>query len=193
MKGRIHLVLGGARSGKSTYAEQMAMALSNDVLYIATAVITDDDMADRIERHKASRPSNWHTLEQYSTFENLVSLEAFSDSEVVLLDCLTVMMTNLMFASDIDFEDTTPSAIGDVEASIKREIDELIKAVRLADKHLVIVSNEVGLGIVPAYKLGSYFRDISGRMNQYVAKLADDVTFIASGLPLVLKKGAEHD
>ena len=193
MKGRIHLVLGGARSGKSTYAEQMAMALSNDVLYIATAVITDDDMADRIERHKASRPSNWHTLEQYSTFENLVSLEAFSDSEVVLLDCLTVMMTNLMFASDIDFEDTTPSAIGDVEASIKREIDELIKAIRLVDKHLVIVSNEVGLGIVPAYKLGSYFRDISGRMNQYVAKLADDVTFIASGLPLVLKKGAEHD
>jgi adenosylcobinamide kinase/adenosylcobinamide-phosphate guanylyltransferase len=171
----------------------MAMALSNDVLYIATAVITDDDMADRIERHKASRPSNWHTLEQYSTFENLVSLEAFSDSEVVLLDCLTVMMTNLMFASDIDFEDTTPSAIGDVEASIKREIDELIKAIRLVDKHLVIVSNEVGLGIVPAYKLGSYFRDISGRMNQYVAKLADDVTFIASGLPLVLKKGAEHD
>lgn len=187
MSGKIHLILGGARSGKSTYAEQLVKALSEDVLYIATAIVTDDDMADRIEKHKMGRPLNWCTLEQFKSFETLVHLEAFKRSEVVLLDCLTVMMTNLMFDTDVDFENTTPAVISDIESKIKGEINCLIESVRCTDKQLVVVSNEVGLGLVPAYKLGRYFRDISGRMNAHVAKLADEVTFIAAGLPLKLK------
>lgn len=184
---KIHLVLGGARSGKSAYAEQLAKNLSNKVLYVATALITDDDMAERIRKHRESRPGNWPTAERYKQFHELKNNLDFESSEVILLDCLTLMMTNLMFDSDLDYDQATSEQIDEKESFIKYEIDGLIDLVKQNHKTLIIVSNEVGLGLVPAYKLGNYFRDISGRMNQHVARIADEAVFMVSGLPMKLK------
>jgi adenosylcobinamide kinase/adenosylcobinamide-phosphate guanylyltransferase len=185
--GRIVLILGGARSGKSSYAEDMAKKLSEKVLYVATALITDEDMADRIRKHRESRPESWPTAERYKQFELLAEESTFKASEVILLDCLTLMMTNLMFDTEIDYEQATPELIEGIEARIKKEIDALIEVASQSQKTLLIVSNEVGLGLVPSYKLGNYFRDISGRMNQYVAHIADEAVFMVSGLPIKLK------
>lgn len=186
----IHLVVGGARSGKSTYAEKVVKTLSEKVLYIATAVVTDVDMQARIEKHKAQRPAYWPTLERYKAFHALDSIPDFLNSEVILLDCLTIMMTNLMFdEADVDYENISHERLSAIEQNILDEVKALIHQVRVYDKSLVLVSNEVGLGLVPPYKLGNYFRDISGRINQYVAELSDEVTFIAVGLPLKLKGG----
>lgn len=189
MKGTIHLILGGARSGKSTYAEKMAIGKGAPVVYLATGIVTDADMADRIEKHRKSRPAEWQTIERFLGFAALIDMEGFHDAGVLLLDCLTVMMTNLMLDSGLDFDEATPEAIERLEHHIKDEIDALLDLVMTSGKHLIVVSNEVGLGLVPAYKLGNYFRDISGRMNQHVAKRADEVTFVVAGLPMKLKGG----
>lgn len=185
--GTIHLIIGGARSGKSTYAEKCAKEHSKQVLYLATAIVTDADMAARIQRHRESRPQNWETIERFKGFETLAEDERFIKAEVVLLDCLTIMMTNLMFDEPIDYEQTTPETVNVVECKIWLEIKALLEVVKSLDKTLIIVSNEVGMGLVPPYKLGNYFRDISGRMNQRVAEIADEVTFVAVGLPIKLK------
>ena len=187
----VHLVVGGARSGKSTYAEKYVKGLSDNVLYIATAIVTDADMQARIDKHIAQRPSSWPTLEKYKGFHALDSVSDFQESEVILLDCLTIMMTNLMFdVADVDYDNISQERLVAIEQTILDEVHALIQKVRLYDKTLVMVSNEVGLGLVPPYKLGNYFRDISGRINQLVAQLSDEVTFIAVGLPLKLKGGA---
>jgi len=187
--GMIHLIIGGARSGKSTYAEKCAKEDSRNVLYLATAIVTDADMEARIQRHRESRPQTWATIERYKGFESLEKDPRFMSAEVVLLDCLTIMMTNLMFDVPIDYDDTTPEVVDDVEQTIWREITTLLEVAKSSNKTLIIVSNEVGMGLVPSYKLGNYFRDISGRMNQRIAALADEVTFVAVGLPLKLKGG----
>lgn len=192
MRGTIHLILGGARSGKSTYAEKMAKGKEAPVIYLATGIVTDADMADRIEKHRESRPSEWQTIERYKGFNALTDMKDFHEANVLLLDCLTVMMTNIMLESGMDFDNATPEMIERLERHIKEEIDTLLKVAQTSGKHLIVVSNEVGLGLVPAYKLGNYFRDISGRMNQHVAELADEVTFVAAGLPLKLKGGGAH-
>lgn len=186
--GKIHLVIGGARSGKSKFAENAAKALSENILYIATAIVTDEDMAERIRKHQEDRPSHWETLEQYCGFTNIENLKVFQKSDVVLLDCLTVMMTNLLFSTGIDFDVASHEEIRNIERLIADEVDALIAVHRTADKHLIIVSNEVGMDLVPAYRLGSIFRDIAGRMNQRVAAASDEVTLVVAGLPLTLKK-----
>ncbi len=187
--GKIHLIIGGARSGKSTYAEKCAKEASQHVLYLATATVTDSDMAARIQRHRESRPQTWETIEQFKRFESIVEDERFIKSEVILLDCLTIMMTNLMFDEPIDYDQTTQEVINVVEQKIWQEVKMLLDLTKAYDKTLMVVSNEVGMGLVPPYKLGNYFRDISGRMNQRVAEIADEVTFVAVGLPLRLKGG----
>jgi adenosylcobinamide kinase/adenosylcobinamide-phosphate guanylyltransferase len=185
--GAIHLIIGGARSGKSTYAEKCANEASQQVLYLATAIVTDSDMAARIQRHRESRPKTWETIERFKGFDMLVDDERFIKSEVILLDCLTIMMTNLMFDEPINYDLTTQEVVNVVEQKIWLEIKGLLEVAKKHDKKLFVVSNEVGMGLVPPYKLGNYFRDISGRMNQRLAAIADDVTFVAVGLPLKLK------
>lgn len=187
--GTIHLIVGGARSGKSTYAEKCAKAHSAQVLYLATATVTDADMAARIQKHRESRPQNWETIERYKGFELMNIEERFINAEVILLDCLTLMMTNLMFDEAIDYDQTTPEVVNAVECKIWQEVSALLEVAKSNDKRLIIVSNEVGMGLVPPYRLGNYFRDIAGRMNQRVAEIADEVTFVAVGLPLKLKGG----
>jgi adenosylcobinamide kinase/adenosylcobinamide-phosphate guanylyltransferase len=178
-------ITGGARSGKSSYAEHLAKQLSRPVVYIATAIAFDDGMKDRIAKHQAQRPDHWETIEQYKNFENLKDNLVFQNSDVVLFDCLTVMTTNNMLDFQVDYDTCTMETVSEIEAAIKTEVEKLLDACE--DKTLILVSNEVGLGLVPSYKLGSYFRDIAGRMNQLVASRADEVYFTVSGIPMKLK------
>lgn len=181
--GKLTLVLGGARSGKSTYAEKLAAESGRQVVYIATAEAKDEEMADRIQKHQAKRPSAWQTLEIPSGVGDYLTRRPFS-AEVVLLDCLTLLATNVMLAASPDPEVVDEAA---VETAVDAEVQALLDAVGVSHAHWIIVSNEVGLGLVPPYPLGRTFRDVVGRANQRLAQAADAVVFMVAGLPLSLK------
>jgi adenosylcobinamide kinase/adenosylcobinamide-phosphate guanylyltransferase len=183
--GYLIFVTGGARSGKSTYAENLANRSSKPVVYIATAIAFDDGMKDRIAKHQEQRPKHWKTIEQYKNFETMKDDPAFQNAEVVLFDCMTVMITNNMLDCEVDYDTCLMEKIGEIEQAIKKQVEMLLEVCK--DKIMIIVSNEVGLGLVPSYKLGSYFRDIAGRMNQLVASRADEAYFTVSGIPMKLK------
>lgn len=183
--GYLIFVTGGARSGKSTYAENIVKGYSKSVVYIATAIAFDDGMKDRIARHQKQRPDDWGTIELYKDFETMKEESAFKKAEIVLFDCLTVMATNNMLDFPVDYETCSIEKVSEIEEAIKKEVEILLDVCK--DKILIMVSNEVGLGLVPAYKLGSYFRDIAGRMNQLVASRADEAYFTVSGIPMKLK------
>ncbi len=185
--GKIIMVTGGARSGKSGFAEKKVLELGHKIGYMATAVITDEDMAKRIEHHKASRPKEWPTFERYKTFEILKKDDVFLSCDTLILDCITTTVTNIMLDEPVDYDQDSQEAMNKVEAKVKRELTSLLDMVTTTGQNLVLVTNEVGLGIVPAYRLGNIFRDIAGRMNQYLAERADEVYFIVSGLPITLK------
>jgi adenosylcobinamide kinase/adenosylcobinamide-phosphate guanylyltransferase len=176
---KLTLILGGARSGKSSYAEKLAAQCHGRVLYVATAQAWDDDMAHRIAVHQAQRPSHWHTLE--APLQVGKAILAAPPAEVILIDCLTLLASNVIAPLD-----TVDQAVA--EQALNAEIDALCEA--FATQHLahwIIVSNEVGLGIVPAYPLGRTYRDALGRANQRLAAVADQVFFMVAGLPLTVK------
>lgn len=164
------LVLGGARSGKSAYAERLVAESGLEAVYVATAAAGDEEMAARIEAHRARRDPSWRTVEAPDRLENVLRQEA-DEGRAVLVDCLTLWLSNLMLAD------------ADVEARTER----LVETARGAKGLRVLVSNEVGLGLVPETPLGRRFRDAQGRLNQAVAGVADRVVFMAAGLPLMLK------
>lgn len=179
------LVTGGARNGKSDYAQKRASEAGGRVGYIATAVVTDADMSDRIERHKASRPAEWETFERYCGFAELSRSERFAQCDTLLLDCLTTLTTNHMMDSGLDFDTCALGALQTLEEKITADVDALLDAAK--GKRLIMVTNEVGQGVVPAFRMGSLFRDIAGRLNMHVAARADEVICMISGLPLRLK------
>ncbi|WP_218012646.1 bifunctional adenosylcobinamide kinase/adenosylcobinamide-phosphate guanylyltransferase [Bacillus sp. AFS053548] len=186
------LIIGGARSGKSSYAERRIKELqttANDVVYIATAIPFDGDMNTRIKRHQDDRPNNWHTIERYKHFNQLKTHEEFIQSKYVLLDCMTVMVTNLMFDhyTDVDFETINNEQINKLELDIEVVVNELIDMCDQYSKTLIIVTNEVGYGLVPSYRLGRIFRDIAGRINQKIAARAEEVILVTAGIPLRIK------
>lgn len=183
-------VIGGARSGKSSYAEKRMKEIqerTNDVLYIATAIPIDGDMTDRIKRHQQDREKEWHTIEQYKDFHLLDVNPTFKEVNHILLDCLTIMITNIMFDGYTDFDHITNEEIEQLEISIKEEVLKLIDVCERNKKTLCIVSNEVGFGLVPSYRLGIIFRDIAGRMNQLIASKATEVILVTAGIPLRIK------
>lgn len=183
-------VIGGARSGKSTYAEKRMKEMQgnvNDVLYIASAIPTDEDIMNRIKRHQQDREKGWNTLEQYKNFELLEMNLTFQDVNYILFDCLTIMITNIMFDHYTDFDNITYEEIEQLEISIKKEILKLIDVCERSKKTLCIVSNEVGFGLVPSFRLGIIFRDIAGRMNQLIASKATEVILVTAGIPLRIK------
>lgn len=181
------LISGGARSGKSRFGEKLASDSGKSVLYLATAIAFDEGMKHRIELHRIERPSEWKTLEMHSGFSELRAKEEFESSELVLLDCMTLLISNQMLESGLDFDTATMEDFDRLEDSIMSEIETLLQAVESSGKDIVVVSNEVGLGIVPDTRLGSAFRDISGRVNQYLAHVADEVYMVFLGIPSRLK------
>lgn len=186
------LVLGGARSGKSTFAEERARELGGDaVLYVATAIITDDEMAERVERHRRSRPAGWRTLEAQRDAGQKIR-EAAGDARVVLLDCLSVLVANRMVEATGDYDDPFADPERDpldpaLEEKVQAEAEALIACVRDLDLTLIAVSNEVGMGIVPPYELGRAYRDVLGRANQTLARHADDVYLLVAGVAMPIK------
>ena len=168
---RLTLVLGGARSGKSRHAERLVEAAASCGIYIATAEPGDDEMVARIAAHRARRGAFWRTVEAPLLLAEAIA--AARPDRPVLVDCLTLWLSNLMLAG----------------ARLDAEIATLRAALHDAAGPVVLVANEVGLGLVPETPLGRCFRDAAGRLNQDIAALADRVVFVAAGLPLALKGG----
>ncbi|PIE59939.1 MAG: bifunctional adenosylcobinamide kinase/adenosylcobinamide-phosphate guanylyltransferase [Desulfobulbus propionicus] len=185
--GRLTLITGGARSGKSTYAEQLLDSRYSSVAYIATARILDDEMGDRVARHKRQRPADWQTFEEPLQPSRIVSREG-NQFDAILLDCLTVLTTNIILQdAAVGWDKPDIALLNLLEQEVMREIDNLIKAVSVFSGHLVAVTNEVGLGIVPADPLSRFFRDCSGRVNQSMAAAAEAVLFVVAGIPMQVK------
>lgn len=181
------MILGGARSGKSTYAEALANSHTDQVLYIATAIPFDDGMRDRIKKHKKNRPQQWKTVEKYRGFEGIGESDEFIGADVILLDCITVMITNLMMDERCDYDQISHEELDCIESRIVDQIDVLLEVLEASGKKYILVSNEVGLGLVPPYRLGNYFRDIAGRINQRISGVVGDVYFVVSGIPMKIK------
>lgn len=184
--GKITLITGGGRSGKSTYAEEKTAELGDKILYIATAIPFDDEMKDRIKLHKQRRPNNWDTVEEYKNV-NLKIKEKLSDIEGVMVDCITVMITNLMFEVISDWEKPLSDEIDEAKRFIETEINTLLEIAKKESIPFVIVTNEIGLGIVPDNLMARIFRDIAGLVNQKLAKEADEVYMVISGIPVKIK------
>lgn len=184
---KIILVTGGARSGKSTYAEKLAKALEQNVLYVATSIPFDAEMKERVKKHRERRPQHWGTYEGYGQLKNIVGEEAKA-YPVLLLDCVTILVSNLMYDEiGEEIENFSEGMLNAIEASILKEIKEFLDAIEKSSKTLIMVTNEVGFGIVPEYKLARVFRDISGRVNQYIASRAEEVTLVVCGIPVKVK------
>ena len=181
--GELTLILGGARSGKSTFAEKMAAEQDGKVVYIATAEAKDDEMVARIKKHQAERPLSWQTLEIPTNIGAYLAQNPIT-ADVVLLDCLTLLVTNVLLVENPDLEDIDE---GRSETAVATEISALITTIQQSNAHWLIVSNEVGLGLVPPYPIGRIYRDTLGRANQQLAKAANHVHFLVAGLPITVK------
>lgn len=177
------LVLGGARSGKSAHAETLATQSGREVVYIATARGGDGEMAARIVQHRAQRPQHWRTIEEPLYLAAAIARHS-TPHNLILVDCLTLWLSNLMFSSGGDYPDvgtiTLPPLFAEQRAA-------LLDTLRQAPGDVVLVSNEVGMGIVPMGAVSRCFTDEAGRLNQAVAAVCERAVFIAAGLPLALK------
>jgi adenosylcobinamide kinase/adenosylcobinamide-phosphate guanylyltransferase len=182
--GRLILVLGGARSGKSGFARAYAKKLSGGdgarVLFIATATAGDDEMRARIEKHKLDRPAGWTTLEVPKQVGEAIAKHA-SEYAVVLVDCLTLLINNYLAAE----EEQSGSEL--TRGEIVMEIEAVLEAVGASDANVIIVSNEVGMGLVPVYRMGRDFRDLTGMAHQKIAAAAEEVYLLVAGIPHRIK------
>lgn len=181
MSGRIVLVTGGARSGKSAFAEKYVAAVGGTVAYIATAETLDDEMKARVALHRARRPAAWRTIEAPRAAAPVLA-QAAAGSAAVLFDCLTVYVANLLL------DPAVPATPQERHDHIRGEIAALVAAVRSATATVVFVTNEVGAGIVPENALAREYRDLAGLANQQVAAAADEVYLVVSGIPVDIKK-----
>lgn len=172
-QGSVTLVLGGVRSGKSRYAQQLAQQ-SRRVVFVATGNGSDEEMRRKIERHREERPENWTTVEEPLELAGVIEREQHS-CDVILIDCLTLFASNLL------------ETVGEDQVALEQKIKALCQALKAVACSVVVVSNEVGSGVVPAYPLGRRYRDLLGEINQSVARIADDVVLMIAGLPLALK------
>lgn len=185
--GKVIVVTGGVRSGKSSYAENLARNLGISIMYIATAIPYDEEMRDRIKLHKMFRPASWTTYEGYKELYKVIeTLDAKYDG--ILLDCVTIMITNLMFEYPrFDENNISQDLMDELTDYVTDEFRKLIMIAKKKNIPLIMVTNEIGWGVVPESKLGRVFRDLSGKINQIIAKEAETVYLLVSGIPLRIK------
>ena len=190
-------VTGGAKSGKSKFAEEMLLKLNNGNqknIYLATSLVFDEEMKEKVRLHKKRRKNEWFTVETYKNFKNKLN-NFFENNDKIknnlLVDCLTNMITNIIFENqNIDWNNFERKlyiqTLKKLNKNVKNSVDELLNITNQFE-NTVIVSNELGMGLVPSYPLGRYFREIAGKMNQIVAEKADEVYFVVSGIPMKIK------
>ena len=182
--GQITLLLGGARSGKSRHAKQWAEDRGGNVLFIATAQAFDEEMRERIANHQQERPATWMTLEaplEVGAAAGVALTEAFEPCTTVVLDCMTLLASNVLLAQRAD------ASVREITDALLAEVDAILVACRAQTADWLIVSNEVGMGIVPATRMGRDYRDALGAANQRLAAEADEVLLFVAGLPWRLK------
>ena len=185
--GKIIYITGGARSGKSSFAEKLIKERYNSKIYLATAIPFDDEMKDRIEKHKKQRGRDWKTIENYKNHSGILKnhIEGY---DVILLDCITNMVTNLMIMeNEYDWDKISMKEVDTIREKIIDEINSLIEFIKENNIDMVAVSNEVGLGLVPANPLGRHFRDIGGKINQIMGEASEEAYLVVSGLNIKLK------
>jgi len=180
MSRRLTFILGGARSGKSSYAQRLATERGQHVLYVATAEAGDDEMQNRIQAHRAERPAHWTTLEAPLKVGDAILAEA-GRAEIILIDCLTLLASNVIVPLPEPVTDQIATEV------LLAEVNGLLSAYAQSEAEWIIISNEVGLGLVPPYPLGRVYRDALGRANQQIAAAADEVLFMVAGLPMKVK------
>jgi len=176
------LIIGGVRSGKSRFAQELALKLGEPVLFVATAEAGDEEMRRRIEEHQKARPSDWSTLEVTTHVGSRVS-QKIGQARVVIVDCVTLLVNNL-FNQYGDSDQIDASLI---EQELNAEIGELVDCISQSNASFIIVTNEVGTGLVPANQLGRLYRDLLGKANQMLAQVADEVYLMVAGLPVLIK------
>lgn len=190
-------VTGGAKSGKSKFAEEMLLKLNNGKqknIYLATSLVFDEEMKEKVRLHKKRRKDKWFTVEAYKNFENELS-NFFENNDKIknnmLVDCLTNMITNIIFENqNIDWDNFEKKLYIQTLEKLNKDVEHsVIELLNVADQfeNAIIVSNELGMGLVPSYPLGRYFREIAGKMNQIVAETADEVYLVVSGIPMKIK------
>ena len=191
-------VTGGAKSGKSKFAEELVLKLNNGMqenVYLATSLVFDEEMKEKVRLHKERRRNDWITVESYKDFENKLNNCFKSKNDKVknnmLVDCLTNMITNIIFEEEsIDWNNFDKKLyvqiVKKLNKNVENSVNELLNVANNFE-NTVIVSNELGMGLVPSYPLGRYFREIAGKMNQIVAERADEVYFVVSGIAMKIK------
>ena len=177
---KLTLILGGARSGKSSHAQRLAEATGKSVTFLATGQALDEEMSKRIQKHRAERPTGWKTLEIPC---DIAAYVPQIKSDVVILDCITLLLSNLLmqFVKD-ELVDEEPFML-----AVQKEIEDLIPAIHEQNRNWLIISNEVGLGLVPPYQMGRVYRDALGLANQRLAREADKVILMVAGIPMIIK------
>ena len=184
---KVILVTGGARSGKSNFAEKLCKERNNNTAYIATSIPFDDEMKDRVRKHKESRPQNWKTYEIYKDIYTIID-DISKEHKTVILDCVTLLVNNLIFMHGIDIDNSTQYEIDELEKYIKEQVEKLLIEIKKTNLYFVIVTNELGLGGVSINKLTRVYTDIVGRINQQIAAQSDEVYFVISGIPMKIKE-----
>ena len=181
---KVMLLLGGARSGKSHFAQEYARRSGEKVLFVASATAGDEDMRRRIEKHKQERPANWRTLETATDIGMQIEANA-GDAKLIVIDCITLLVNNIFCRyEEKEFDTIDDTAL---EKEVVNEIQRLQKCLKKVNASFLIISNEVGLGLVPDNRMGRLYRDILGRANQMLAQTADEVYLMVAGIPLRIK------
>ncbi len=178
------LLIGGARSGKSHFARELGLRSAQPVLFVATAVAGDEEMRQRIEDHRKARPATWGTLEVTTHVGSKIS-QGIGEAQTVIVDCITLLVNNIFS----QYSDPAGELIDVplIEKEVMAEIDELVDCINQVNTNFIIVSNEVGLGLVPDTRIGRLYRDLLGRANQVLAQCADEIYLMAAGMPVRIK------
>ena len=178
------LIIGGARSGKSRFAQEIALKSGKPVLFVATAEAGDEEMRRRIEEHRKTRPTAWNTLEVTTHIGSQIR-KKFGGAEVIIVDCITLLVNNIF--SQYSDQNGEPAEASLIEQKVTSEINELLKCISHIDASFIIVTNEVGLGVVPATRMGRLYRDLLAKANRMLAQAADEVYLMVAGLPQLIK------
>ena len=175
------LIIGGARSGKSRLAQELALKAGGTILFVATAEAGDEEMKQRIEKHRQKRPANWVTLEATTGIGNQIQ-KNIGNSKTVIIDCITLLINNIFE----QYDETTDADV--IEKAVQTEIKDVISCMGQVNASFIIVTNEIGLGIVPADGVSRLYRDLLGIANQMLAERCDEVFLLVAGLPVAIKQ-----